>query len=392
MCAGRGVLCRGWLRCAAGFATLLDMRDETRAVRYGHQDDMQPGDPLHPSPVFAATYFAPGDPADSPRNYGRSDNPNWRQLEAAIAALEGGPTIVFASGMAAAMGVFGPFLRPGDAVVMPTDGYFFCRSLVETYFAEMGVTVLKAPTADDAQSALIEEPGVKLLWLESPSNPELTVCDLAAMTKAARAKRILVAHDNTTATAFAQKPLKLGADFSVASDTKATSGHSDLVLGHVSCRNQMLADQVRNWRTLTGAVPGPMETWLALRSMATAALRIERQSENALAIAEFLAGRAEVERVYYPGLASHPRHELAAAQMKFFGGVVSFTLRDEKAAERFFTKAKLVTEATSFGGVTTTAERRARWGGDDVAPGFIRMSVGCEAVEDLIEDIGQALE
>ena len=367
------------------------MRDETRAVRYGHSENLQPGDPLHPSPVFAATYYAPGDPENSPRNYGRSDNPNWRQLEAAIAELEGGPTIVFASGMAAVMAVFGPFLRPGDAVVLPSDGYFFCRSLAETYFAEMGITVLKAPTADDAQAALIEEPAVKLLWLESPSNPELSLCDLAAITKAARAKRILVAHDNTTATAFAQKPLALGADFSVASDTKASSGHSDVVLGHVSCRNQMLADQVRNWRTLTGSIPGPMESWLALRSIATAALRIERQSSNAQRIAEFLEGRPEVERVYYPGLASHPQHALAARQMTQFGGVLSFTLRDQAAAERFFSTTKLVTEATSFGGVSTTAERRARWGGDDVPPGFIRMSVGCEAVEDLIEDISLAL-
>jgi cystathionine gamma-lyase len=255
----------------------------------------------------------------------------------------------------------------------------------------MGITVLKAPTADDAQAALIDEPTVKLLWLESPSNPELTVCDLVGITKAARARRILVAHDNTTPTAFAQKPLALGADFSVASDTKATSGHSDVVLGHVSCRTQMLADQVRNWRTLTGSIPGPMESWLALRSLATAALRIERQSANAQRIAEFLGSRSDVERVYYPGLASHPRHELAAQQMQRFGGVLSFTLRDQAAAEKFLSASKLVTEATSFGGVSTTAERRARWGGDDVAPGFIRMSVGCEAVEDLIEDMTQAL-
>lgn len=367
------------------------MRDETRAVRYGHPENLQPGDPLHPSPIFAGTYYAPGDPANSPRNYGRSDNLSWRQLEEAIAGLEGGPTIVFGSGMAAGMAVFGCCLRPGDAVVLPSDGYFFCRSLAETYFVEMGVTVLKAPTADDAQAALLEEPGVKLLWLESPSNPELTMCDLAGMTKTARGKRILVAHDNTTATAFAQKPLALGADFSVASDTKALAGHSDIVLGHVSCRNQMLADQVRNWRTLTGAIPGPMESWLTLRSMATAPLRIERQSSNAQKIAEFLATRPEVERVYYPGLPSHPRHDLAVRQMRHFGGVLSFMLRDQAAAEKFLAAAKLVTEATSFGGVSTTAERRARWGGDDVPAGFIRMSVGCEAVEDLIEDLTQAL-
>jgi cystathionine gamma-lyase len=149
---------------------------------------------------------------------------------------------------------------------------------------------------------------------------------------------------------------------------------------------------IDRWRTMTGGIVGPMEAWLALRSLATLPLRLERSSANALAIARFLVGRREVENVLYPGLASHPGHAVAVGQMRYFGPVLCFTLRDQAAAELFLSRAKLVTEATSFGGVTTTAERRARWGSDDVPGGFIRMSAGCEAVDDLIEDMEQALE
>jgi len=189
-----------------------------------------------------------------------------------------------------------------------------------------------------------------------------------------------------------QLPLSLGADFSVASDSKAMTGHSDLLLGHVAVRDPELLSKIDHWRTLTGAALGPMEAWLALRSIATLPLRLERSCENAQRIAEFLTTRSEVESVLYPGLPTHPGHDIAAKQMRYFGPVLSFVLRDKAAAEVFLTTSSLLTDATSFGGVTTTAERRAKWGGDAVAEGFIRMSAGCEAIEDLIEDIAQALD
>jgi cystathionine gamma-lyase len=198
--------------------------------------------------------------------------------------------------------------------------------------------------------------------------------------------------DNTTPTPMGQLPLALGADFSVASDTKAMTGHSDLLLGHVAVRDMELRAQIDQWRTLTGAALGPMEAWLALRSIATLPLRLERSCENAQRIAEFLTTRDEVVSVLYPGLPNHPGHATARKQMRFFGPVLSFILRDKSAAETFLAKSKLLTDTTSFGGVTTTAERRARWGGDAIAEGFIRMSAGCEAVEDLIEDMTQALD
>jgi cystathionine gamma-lyase len=308
--------------------------------------------------------------------------------------MESGPgyratALVFASGMAACTAVFGAVLRPGDVVVLPSNAYYAARVLVQEYFTKMGVELRTAPTANNAQADLLQ--GAKLLWLESPSNPTMDVCDIALLSEAAHKAGALVAVDNTTPTPLGQLPLALGADFSVASDTKAMTGHSDLLLGHVAVRDLELHAKIDQWRTLTGAALGPMEAWLAHRSIATLPLRLERSCANAQKIAEFLATRPEVASVLYPGLPSHPGHAIAAKQMRYFGPVLSFVLRDKTAAETFLSKANLLTEATSFGGISTSAERRARWGGDAIAEGFIRMSVGCEAVEDLIEDMAQAL-
>ncbi|NYF79428.1 cystathionine gamma-lyase [Granulicella arctica] len=370
------------------------MRDATKIIRATLTQAVA-GEALHEGPVFAAPFHSPGDPVDAAYSYARSHNPTWTALEKAIGQMESGPgyrasALVFASGMAACTAVFGAVLRPGDVVVLPSNAYFAARVLVQEYFVQMGVTLRTAPTAGGAQAGLLE--GAKLLWIESPSNPTMEVCDIAALCERAHEAGALVALDNTTATALGQLPLALGADFSVASDAKSMTGHSDLMVGHVAVRDMELMAKIDQWRTLTGGIVGPMEAWLALRSLATLPLRLERSSQNALRIAEFLTARREVSGVLYPGLPSDPGHAIAARQMKYFGAVLSFTLRDKVAAETFLSKAKLVTEATSFGGVTTTAERRARWGSDAVHEGFIRMSAGCEAVEDLIEDIEQALE
>ena len=370
------------------------MRDSTKIIRSTLTRTVA-GDPIHPGPVFAAPYHTPGDPTDTPYTYARSHNPTWTHLEKAIAQKESGPgyranALVFASGMAACTAVFGAILRPGDIVVLPSNAYYAARVLAQEYFSKMGVTLRLAPTANNAQAEHLE--GAKLLWLESPSNPTMEICDIAALSEAAHRAGALVAVDNTTPTPLGQLPLALGADFSVASDTKAMTGHSDLLLGHVATRDLELRAKIDQWRTLTGGVLGPMEAWLALRSIATLPLRLERACENAQRIAEFLTTRPEVETVLYPGLRTHPGHAIAAKQMRYFGPVLSFILHDKPAAETFLSKSKLLTEATSFGGVTSTAERRARWGGDAIAEGFIRMSAGCEAIEDLIEDISQALD
>ena len=375
------------------------MRDSTKIIRSTLSRTV-PGEPLHAGPVFAAPYHTPGDPADTPYTYARSHNPTWTALEKAIGQMESGQlatgesyqatALVFASGMAACAAVFGAVLRPGDVVVLPSNAYYTARVLLQEYFAPMGITLRMAPTAENAQAKLLE--GARLLWLESPSNPGMEICDIAQLSEAAHRAGALVAVDNTTPTPLGQLPLALGADFSVASDTKSMTGHSDLLLGHVAVRDPELRAKIDQWRTLTGAALGPMEAWLALRSIATLPLRLERSCENAQRIAEFLTSRKEVTSAFYPGLPTHPGHAIAKKQMRYFGPVLSFVLRNKEAAEAFLTKSTLLTEATSFGGVTTTAERRARWGGDAIVEGFIRMSAGCEAVEDLIEDMAQALD
>jgi len=380
------------------------MHDSTKIVR-STLTRAAAGEPLHPGPVFAAPYHTPGDPNDAPYSYARSHNPTWTALEKVIAQMESGEfapghpqageryrasALVFASGMAACTAVLSAVLRPGDIAVVPDNAYFHTRTVMNEYFTQMGVQVRYAGTANNAQGEHLD--GAKLLWIETPSNPTMEVCDIAGLCEKAHAAGALVVVDNTTATALGQKPLALGADFSVASDTKSMTGHSDILLGHVATRDRELLQKIDQWRTLAGGVLGPMEAWLALRSIGTLPLRLERSSANALRIAEFLQTRPEVKQVLYPGLPSHHGHDIAAKQMQYFGAVLSFELADKAAAESFFANAKLVTEATSFGGTCTCAERRARWGGDAVPEGFIRMSAGIEDADDLIADIGQALD
>ncbi|MGW6459489.1 cystathionine gamma-lyase [Streptomyces sp. NPDC055078] len=365
--------------------------DGTRAVRAGLPEPVKHEPPL-PGPVFAAHFHLPGEPT-GPYTYGRDTNPTWTLLERAIGELEapGEPvqTVSFASGMAAISAVLFSRLRAGDAVVLPSDGYQ-ALPLVRAQLEAYGIEVRTAPTGGDAQLSALA--GARLLWIETPSNPGLDVCDVRRLVDAAHASGALVAVDNTLATPLGQRPLELGADYSVASDTKGMTGHGDLLLGHVTCRDAGLVAEVRGWRKIAGAIPGPMEAWLAHRSLATLHLRIERQCANALAVAGALAGRGEVTGLRYPGLPTDPSYPLAVRQMRRFGGVVSFVLPDRGWAERFLGALRLVDDATSFGGVRSSAERRGRWGGDAVPEGFIRFSAGAEDAEDLVTDMMRALD
>ena len=366
------------------------MKQATRALRAGLPEKNQ-GDPFLPGPTFAGTYHLSGDPSNSVFQYGRYHNPTWTAYESAISELEGASaTIIYSSGMAAIAAVLGATLNAGDRLVMPSDAYFAARTVANGFFTKLGVEVQLAPTAGNAQMAFLE--GAKLLWIESPSNPGLDVCDIRELAEAAHAAGALVLVDNTTASCLGQQPLMLGADISLSSDTKVTTGHSDLLLGHVAVKDTALADKLRTWRTQMGAIPGPMEVWLAHRSLATLDMRIERHAKNALAVADFLKSRPEVKGLRYPGLQSDPAYLIASRQMSFYGTVISFELASQNAAESFLKNCELVYEATSFGGVHTMAERRARWGGDKVSEGFIRFSVGCEDAEDLIADLKQSLD
>jgi cystathionine gamma-lyase len=352
-----------------------------------------PGEPLMPGPTFASLYHAPGNPADSPFTYGRFSNPTWVAYEAALAALEGAPSLVFSSGMAAIAAVFGGVLKPGDTVIMPDDCYYTSRLIADGWWAEHGVTIVKVPTAGNEvfDAITAHAKSLKLVWLETPANPSLDVCDIAAVAKAAHAVGALVGVDNTTASPYLQQPIALGADIVAAADTKALTGHSDLILGHVSVKDPAVMEPIKLWRTRLGAIAGPFEVWLAHRSLATLSVRLDRQCESALAIAQMLSRDQRVTGVRYPGLTSDPAHAIAKAQMSAFGCVISFDLQTQARAQTFLSSLRHVIESTSFGGVHSSAERRARWGGDKVSEGFVRFSVGCEHVDDLLADIQQAL-
>ncbi|MCQ4081777.1 cystathionine gamma-lyase [Streptomyces sp. RB6PN25] len=365
--------------------------DSTRSVHAGRPPAVA-YEPSLPGPVFVSHYHLPGEPA-GPYLYGRDENPTWTRLEEALSQLESpdaaAEAVVFSSGMAAISSVVLAHVRSGDTVVLPSDCYQTTRALrdrLESY----GVRVRLAPTAGEAQLDVLD--GAKLLWIETPSNPELDVCDVRRLAETAHAAGALVAVDNTLATPLGQRPLNLGADFAVASGTKALTGHGDLLLGYVVVRDAELAASVRLWRKTVGAIPGPMEAWLAHRSLATLQLRVERQAANALALAAALKERDEVSGVRHPGLPDDPAHRVAAAQMRWFGSVVSFVLPDQDHADRFLTALRLTSEATSFGSVLSTAERRGRWGGDSVPDGFIRFSVGVEDADDIVADVLQALD
>ena len=354
----------------------------TRVVRAGLPEPEQ-GEPFLPGPVFAAPFHLTGDPAAAANVYTRYGNPTWRRYEEAVGSLEDAAAVLFASGMAAASALLLTHLRPGSVLAVDANCYLNVRRLASTHLEPRGVEVRLAPAAELAEAAR----GADVLWLETPSNPMLEVYDIAALAEVGA----LTVVDNTTAGPLLQRPLDLGADFSLTSATKQMSGHADIVLGYVTTRDAERAEALRNWRRDAGAIPGPFETWLAHRSLPTLALRLERGSDNAIAIARLLAARDDVEAVHYPGLPSDPGHEVARRQMSGYGAVVSFDLGTQERAERFLAGAGLVTDATSFGSVHTSAERRARWGGDAVSEGFIRLSAGCEETADLLADVEQAL-
>jgi cystathionine gamma-lyase len=365
------------------------MHRDTRILQAGYEPVEHAG-PFVGGPQFSATYTTPGSPSDHQLLYGRFQNPTWTVWEAALAELEGGAAVAFASGMAAIAAVFGVCLKPRDIVVLPSDCYYTTRVLASSWLTSVGIDVRLAPTGGNQQAGALD--GARLVWLETPANPQLDVCDIRVLVDAAHTRGALVAVDNTTATAYLQQPLALGADYVVASDTKALTGHSDLVLGHVASTNAERVDAIRAWRTQHGAIPGPMETWLAHRSVATLPLRLQQQCASALAVARVLASKPAVRAVLYPGLPDHPGHEIAKRQMLAFGCVVSFDLVSRERADAFLTGLNLIRQATSFGGVHSTAERRARWGGDAVSEGLVRMSVGCESTDDLLDDISSSLD
>ena len=361
-------------------------RPHTAVVAAGRPSG--PGQPLN-VPLVLASNFRAGGSADG-REYSRDDGtPTWEALEAVVGELEGGSAIAFSSGMAAAAAVL-DLLPAGARVVAPTDCYSGVKALLADG-QELGRWSVRLVDVTDTAAVLAAAAGADLLWLESPTNPLLEIADLPALCRAGRDGRPLVAVDNTFATPLLQQPLALGADVVVHSATKFIGGHSDLLLG-VAVAGAELAARLRRRREVAGATPGAVEAFLALRGVRTMAVRLEQGQRSAGELARRLAAHPAVHRVRYPGLATDPGHDRAAAQMSGAGAVLCLELADAVTADAVCDAVRVISAATSLGGVESTIERRAKLPGQQhVPPGLLRLSVGCEHLDDLWDDLAAAL-
>jgi cystathionine gamma-synthase len=349
--------------------------------------DRRPGSPLN-VPPWPASNFVLGER----RAYSRDDGtPGWDALEEIVGGLEGGSAVSFASGMAGIAAIFDQ-LPAGSVVALPDDCYQGVVGLATAGQRRGRWTVHRVAVGDTA--GWVEMCGTAdLIWLESPSNPLLTVADLDAICAAPRKPGAILGVDNTFATPINQRPLALGADAAVQSVTKFIGGHSDLLGGVVTVRDANLLAALRQARELAGATPGTLETFLAVRGARTLALRLERAQHNAMILAERLARHPRVALTRYPGLASHPTHEAARRQLRGFGTIVSFDVHGgSRAADAVCAGLQLIQHATSLGAVESTIERRASVPGQEhLPPALLRLSVGIEAVEDLWTDLDRAL-
>ncbi|MCG7520590.1 cystathionine gamma-lyase [Ruegeria sp. Ofav3-42] len=344
------------------------------------------GEPVALPLTQSSMYHLPGAPDGHP-NYGRVDNPTWQHLEHVLAHLEGAPCLTFPSGMGAISAALFATVKSGSRILIPSDGYYVTRLLADRFLSNLGVHVTERPTTAFGDGGF---DGFDVVFVESPSNPGLDMIDLSAVAACVRAAGGITIADNTTLTPMGQRPLDLGIDVVVASDTKAMGGHSDLLMGHVASRNAQIMERVKEWRRVSGAIPGPHEAWLLHRGLETLDVRFDRMCSSAQVLAQRLAGHEAVKQIRYPGLPNDPSHALAKAQTQRFGFLLSITLESEAKAEEFINACPMLRPATSFGGVHSSAERRARWG-DDVDPAFIRLSVGCEPVEELWQAIEASL-
>jgi cystathionine gamma-synthase len=353
-------------------------------------------------PIFATSTYRQ-DAVGSPRQgyeYSRTANPTRRALEECLAALEGGRLgLAFASGLAAEDTLLRALCRPGDHVVIPDDAYGGTYRLFARVAERWGLRWTAAPLHDLAAAAAALGVGPRLLWIETPTNPLLRIADIAALSAMAHDAGALVVVDNTFASPYLQQPLRLGADVVVHSTTKYCGGHSDVIGGALVVSDPALGDELAYHQNAMGGVAGPFDAWLTLRGLKTLAVRMERHCDNAERVAELLCARPELSEVLYPGLPGHPGHEVAARQMRRFGGMVSFRVRaGEEAAVAVCDAARLFTLGESLGGVESLIEHPGRMthasaAGSplEVPPDLVRLSVGIEAAEDLIADLDQAL-
>ena len=359
---------------------------ESKVVAAG-RPAKQPDGALNPPIALNSTFHEGG-----PVGYGRYGNETWSALEEAISVLEGGKTLLFSSGMAAISAVFS-LLPEGAVIVAAKNGYQGTTTLLKKLHEseKLKVRFVNLANTDECIAAI---PGAQMLYLESPINPLLEVVDLPKIIAAGKAAGCGVAVDNTLATPLLQNPLALGADISIHSVTKYLSGHSDLILGSLSTKDQALYGRLEQSRRYGGAIAGPFEAWIALRGLRTFALRMQRSQENAMELATRLSKDSRISKVRYPGLATDSYHSLAKSFMKGFGAMISFDVNASvEQIDLMCNSSKLITNATSLGGVESIWERRRRWAteSETVPETLIRFSVGIENVEDLWADIQQSL-
>lgn len=372
----------------------------TRAVHAGQTPDPTTGAVI--PPLYQTTTFAQ-DGIGKLRNgyeYGRGTNPTRDSLQAQLAALEGAEhAFSFSSGLAAEDALIRAALRPGDHIVLGNDAYGGTYRLINRVLADWGITNSAVDMSDlDAVEAAVASGNTRMVWVETPSNPMMKITDIAAIAEVAGKAGALLVVDNTFATPYLQQPLSFGADVVVHSTTKYIGGHSDASGGAVVLNDADLAEKVGFIQFAVGAVSAPMEAWLTTRGLKTLGVRMDRHSSNALAIAQWLSGREEVEKVYYPGLPDHPGYELAARQMRDFGGMISVSFKGGEQAARIVAEStELFTLAESLGGIESLMNypsdmTHASVKGTELAvpENLVRLSVGIEDVEDLIADLAKA--
>ncbi|RYJ24774.1 cystathionine gamma-lyase [Streptomyces sp. L-9-10] len=373
---------------------------ETRAIHAGNTADPLTGAVV--PPIYqVSTYKQDGvGGLRGGYEYSRSANPTRTALEENLAALEGGRRgLAFASGLAAEDCLLRTLLAPGDHVVIPNDAYGGTFRLFAKVVSRWGVDFSVADTSDAAAVQAALTPRTKAIWVETPSNPLLNITDIAQLAGIARSAGVKLVVDNTFASPYLQQPLALGADVVVHSTTKYMGGHSDVVGGALIVDDAELADELAYHQNAMGAVAGPFDAWLVLRGIKTLAVRMDRHSENATRITEMLTAHPRVSKVLYPGLPEHPGHEVAAKQMKAFGGMISFQVKDgEEAAVAVCDRAKLFTLGESLGGVESLIEHPGRMthasaagSALEVPSDLVRLSVGIESADDLLADLQQAL-
>ena len=378
------------------------MKFATKTIHAGQPSEPETGALV--APIFQTSTYeqeAPGQ--DKGFSYSRTNNPTRQRLEGVLAALEGVEyAAAFASGLAAENAILQAYLRPGDEIIIPLDVYGGTYRILNRVYQAIGVVVKQIDTGDLATVERATTKKTRIVWIESPTNPRLLITDIAAISKIAHANGALLVVDNTFATPCFQQPFELGADLVVHSVTKYLAGHSDTVQGATLAKDAAVFEPVKFLQNATGAVPSPFDCWLTMRGLKTLELRMQRHEENATAIANALSGHPLVRQVYYPGLPSHPGHDIARRQMTGFGGMVSIDLNatmEEVAA--FASSRRYFMLGESLGGVkalvchpatmthaSIPAEERAKLGLPDT---LLRLSTGCENAEDLVEDLVEGL-